>query len=92
MNMTDELERLGKLHKDGALSDAEFAQAKTKLLSQSGSDAPPTLDKPLTEARFHDYLEKQKTRKILAVIVMLLALLVYFVFITMILSPHGIRK
>ena len=34
MNITDELERLGRLHKDGTLSDAEFAQAKSKLLTQ----------------------------------------------------------
>ena len=34
MNLTDELERLGKLHKDGVLTDDEFAQAKDKLLNQ----------------------------------------------------------
>ena len=37
MNMTDELERLSRLHKDGALSDIEFTQAKSRLLSQTGT-------------------------------------------------------
>ena len=32
MNMSDELERLNNLHKAGALSDQEFAQAKSKFL------------------------------------------------------------
>jgi hypothetical protein len=40
MNMTDELERLSQLHKDGTLSDEEFAQAKSKLLNQpAGSES-----------------------------------------------------
>ena len=40
MNMTDELERLSRLHKDGTLNHEEFAQAKNKLLSQS-AESPP---------------------------------------------------
>jgi len=39
MNMTDELERLSKLHKDGALSDEEFALAKSSLFSDSREKA-----------------------------------------------------
>lgn len=39
MSITDELERLSKLHTDGTLSDIEFEQAKSRLLSQS--QAPP---------------------------------------------------
>lgn len=39
MNLTDELERLGKLHKDGVLTDDEFALAKDKLLNQP--EQPP---------------------------------------------------
>ena len=31
-NPADELERLAKLHEDGVLTDAEFAQAKAKAL------------------------------------------------------------
>src|SRR5438046_6085799 len=33
MNLTQELERLAKLHAEGALSDEEFARAKSQLLS-----------------------------------------------------------
>ena len=35
MNISDEIKRLHELHQAGALSDAEFEQAKTKLLSAS---------------------------------------------------------
>ena len=34
MNMIDELERLGKLHSDGTLSDEEFVRAKQNLLNE----------------------------------------------------------
>ena len=37
MNITDELERLSRLHQTGALSDIEFTQAKSRLLSQTGT-------------------------------------------------------
>ncbi|MGA2798793.1 MAG: SHOCT domain-containing protein [Thermoguttaceae bacterium] len=51
MNITDELERLDKLHKDGALSDEEFDQAKDKLLNQhEGSLADEFKDNSLGEA------------------------------------------
>jgi hypothetical protein len=33
MNITQEFERLGKLHSDGTLSDEEFTKAKSRLLS-----------------------------------------------------------
>ncbi len=32
MNIADEIQRLHELHQSGALTDAEFAQAKAKLL------------------------------------------------------------
>lgn len=35
---TEQLARLGKLHADGTLSDAEFAALKAKLISQIGSE------------------------------------------------------
>jgi hypothetical protein len=35
MNVTDELERLARLHADGKLSVDEFALAKTRVLAQS---------------------------------------------------------
>jgi hypothetical protein len=50
MNITDELERLGRLHKDGTLSDEEFAQAKSRLLSQPADSEPRDLDSSLGQA------------------------------------------
>lgn len=38
MNLSDELERLGKLRQQGLLTEEEFAQAKSKLLQ--GDDTP----------------------------------------------------
>ena len=38
--MSDELERLNNLHKAGALSDREFAQAKSKLLGDQVASVP----------------------------------------------------
>jgi len=38
MNLTDELDQLAGLHRDGQLTDPEFAAAKTRLL---GAEAPP---------------------------------------------------
>jgi phage shock protein PspC (stress-responsive transcriptional regulator) len=37
MNMSDEIKRLHELHQAGALSDAEFEQAKARLLGAAGS-------------------------------------------------------
>ena len=51
MNVSEEIKRLHELHLAGALSDAEFAQAKAKLLSNinldksdSPSDSVPSND------------------------------------------------
>ncbi len=46
MNLTDELRKLAELHRDGQLTDEEFAAAKTRLL---GSEAPPPAS-PVTAA------------------------------------------
>ena len=40
MNISEEIKRLHELHLAGALSDAEFAQAKAKLLSNINLDKP----------------------------------------------------
>mgnify|MGYP000892665981 FL=1 len=40
MNVSEEIKRLHELHLAGALSDAEFAQAKAKLLSNINLDRP----------------------------------------------------
>lgn len=51
MNLTDELQKLAALHRDGQLTDREFASAKARLL---GADeplpAPAELDAPPPEA------------------------------------------
>jgi hypothetical protein len=47
MNLTDELERLGKLHRNGTLNDEKFARAKSKLLNQSGGRQTPFVIAPL---------------------------------------------
>ncbi|MES2071649.1 MAG: PspC domain-containing protein [Pseudomonadota bacterium] len=40
MSISDEIKRLHELHLSGALTDAEFAQAKEKLLAAIGSGTP----------------------------------------------------
>lgn len=49
MSIADGMEKLAKLHADGALSSAEFAEAKAKLLAgEVGPDASPkSQSKPL---------------------------------------------
>jgi hypothetical protein len=42
MNITDELEKLANLRKDGSLTDAEFADAKRRLLAQGSVGGPPS--------------------------------------------------
>ncbi|MBI3285950.1 MAG: PspC domain-containing protein [Burkholderiales bacterium] len=39
MNIADEIKRLHELHQAGALTDAEFAQAKAKLLAAVGEQS-----------------------------------------------------
>ena len=40
MNLSDEIKRLHELHQAGALSDAEFEQAKARVLSAAPADGP----------------------------------------------------
>ena len=50
MNIADEIQRLHDLHQSGALTDAEFAQAKAKLLgSQTSSNQDQKLDETLNQ-------------------------------------------
>jgi len=42
MNLTDELRKLADLHSEGKLTDQEFANAKTKLLSSESSPLTPS--------------------------------------------------
>lgn len=49
----EQLERLTQLHKNGALTDAEFAAQKAKLLAaQDAPQAPPVMPAPVTD--WHD--------------------------------------
>ena len=50
MNIADEIQRLHELHQSGALTDAEFAQAKAKLLgSQASGNQDQTMDETLNQ-------------------------------------------
>ena len=51
MNLTDELHKLAGLHRDGQLTDREFAAAKARLLgSEASTPAPVVLDAPPPDA------------------------------------------
>ena len=73
MNMTDELERLSKLHKDGTLNDEEFAQAKSNLLKQPTEREPPERDNSLGEAA-NRYVSLQIVMAVIGVIIFLIFL------------------
>jgi phage shock protein PspC (stress-responsive transcriptional regulator) len=48
--IADELKRLHELHQAGALTDAEFEQAKAKILSSSTAQSTVNLDKGASTA------------------------------------------
>jgi hypothetical protein len=73
MNITDELERLGKLHKDGTLNDEEFALAKSKLLSQPAASEPTERDNSLGEAA-NRYVSLQIVMAVIGVVIFLIFL------------------
>jgi len=73
LNITDELERLGRLHKDGTLSDEEFAQAKSKLLNQPSEREPPAEDNSLGGAA-NRYVTFQIVMSVIGVIIFLIFL------------------
>ena len=50
MNIADEIQRLHDLHQSGALTDAEFVQAKATLLgSQTSKEPDQTLDQTVNQ-------------------------------------------
>jgi hypothetical protein len=49
MNITDELERLSKLHAGGGLTDDEFAKAKAKLLDSETAKSSDDDGRPIEE-------------------------------------------
>jgi hypothetical protein len=73
MSITDELERLGRLHKDGTLSDEEFAQAKSKLLNQPADSGPPQQDNSLGQAA-NRYVSLQMVMSVIGIIIFLIFL------------------
>lgn len=71
MNITDELERLSRLHKEGALSDVEFAQAKSKLLVSQEERPPSEPDRTLGEAA-NRYVSFQMVMAVIGIIIFLI--------------------
>ena len=55
MNVSEEIKRLHELHLAGALSDAEFAQAKAKLLSNINLDKS---DSPSASGPSNDLMQE----------------------------------
>lgn len=49
MSISDEIKRLHELHLSGALTDAEFAQAKEKLLASLEGGSAPFADDSLSQ-------------------------------------------
>jgi Short C-terminal domain len=86
MNITEELERLGQLHKDGTLSDEEFAQAKNKLLNAPDENPAPAPNTTLGEAA-NRYVSFQMIMSVIGFIVM--AILFFTVFLPLILKTQG---
>jgi hypothetical protein len=72
MNISDELERLGRLHKEGTLSDEEFAQAKKKALTQPLVDDSIT-DRSLARA-VNRYVWLQTVMALVGIIIFLIFL------------------
>jgi hypothetical protein len=61
MNLADELRKLQELHQNGSLTDAEFAAAKAKVISQS-----ETASKPSTDLAMQRHLEEIKAQNAVA--------------------------
>jgi hypothetical protein len=62
MSIADELRKLGELHQSGALTDAEFAQAKARVLAgeraQDGGPQDETLREHLSELKRENELAR----------------------------------
>jgi hypothetical protein len=81
MNLTDELERLGRLHKDGTLNDEEFARAKQKLLNEPAREQPvEPRDNSLGEAA-NRYVSFQ-------VVMSIIGLIIFLIFVFGFVLPH----
>ncbi|MCI0680610.1 MAG: SHOCT domain-containing protein [Gemmataceae bacterium] len=49
MNLADELRKLHELHRNGSLTDAEFAAAKARVLSQADAASGPGADQTMQQ-------------------------------------------
>jgi phage shock protein C len=58
VNIADEIQRLHELHQSGALTDAEFAQAKAKLLDSLGASASSHQSASASSVRTDDALNQ----------------------------------
>ena len=58
MTISDEIKRLQELHTQGALSDAEFAQAKVSVLSAARTPQADSTQASLEEIKFQNELAR----------------------------------
>jgi len=82
MKITDDLERLAHLHRQGGLTDDEFAKAKKKLLSYATPTEPENYRDYSRRNTLGDAAKLYVTFQILSAIVggiILLTFVVYFV-------------
>jgi hypothetical protein len=61
MSLADELTKLDSLRKSGALSEAEFQEAKTKLLHEAPAEMPPE-EEPFSERILHTDAYRELSR------------------------------
>jgi hypothetical protein len=73
MNISDELERLGRLRKEGTLSEEEFAQAKKKVLAQP-VEAGSELDNRLLARAVNRYVWLQTLMALVGIAIFLVFL------------------
>ena len=72
MSIADEIERLSQLHQSGALTDAEFAAAKRRLIGGEGGE-PDTLGQAANR-----YVSLQAGLSVVGAIVFLIVLFTVF--------------
>jgi hypothetical protein len=73
MNLIYDLERLGRLRKDGTLSEGEFTLAKAMVLNQPDDGEPASPANPFCEA----FNRNKTARKMTAVVVVIIFLIIF---------------
>jgi len=80
MKMTEELQKLGQLHKEGSLSDSEFTLAKQKLLSEKyAPESTLSRNDDYTGKAVRTYVTWQIASSIIGGIIFLYVFFNYFV-------------